>query len=264
MAAPLNVDGGERACRDICPPQREASRLVDCTEVASDGGVQRVSCTFQGMCGRRPDGLEAVVDTPGPSVLGEHFAMVAHLEAASIEAFMRLAEELNAHGAPTPLIRAATRAARDEARHARLTARQAARFGASVPTVRIAPSLVRSLEALAIENTVEGCVGETFGALVAGWQAQSATDPEISTAMKSIADDETGHAELAWRVATWIDSKLSNDARLRVVAERRRAVAALVGRFAEETPSVLVDLAGLPTVAQSLGLLRQLDERLWS
>ncbi|HEX7604543.1 MAG TPA: hypothetical protein VF316_23155, partial [Polyangiaceae bacterium] len=32
---------------------------------------------------------------------------------------------------------------------------------------------------VAIENAVEGCVGETWAALLAAWQAESSEDPEL-------------------------------------------------------------------------------------
>jgi hypothetical protein len=37
---------------------------------------------------------------------------------------------------------------------------------------------------------VEGCVGETFGALVGAWQARFARDPEVRVVMRPIAGDE--------------------------------------------------------------------------
>src|SRR5205823_2406284 len=140
--------------------------------------------------------------------LGEHFARVAHLEAASVHAFVRLGRELDAHGAPKRLLDAAARAARDEIRHARVTARIARRFGASPPPARVRQLAVRSLAAVAIENAVEGCVRETFGALVAKWQADHAGDAEVATAMERIARDESDHAALSWAIAGWSAARL--------------------------------------------------------
>jgi hypothetical protein len=40
-----------------------------------------------------------------------------------------------------------------------------------MPEVDIPPFQPRSLEAMCTQNAVEGCVRETFGALVTGWQA---------------------------------------------------------------------------------------------
>ena len=60
------------------------------------------------------------------------------------------------------------------------------------------------------ENAREGCVRETFGALIAMHQAERAGDPIIRRAMRRIAEEETRHAELAWEVASW---SASNPAR---------------------------------------------------
>jgi hypothetical protein len=56
----------------------------------------------------------------------------------------------------------------------------------------------RSLEELAVENAVEGCVRETYGALTAIWQARTAKDPSVAAAVRRIARDETRHAALSW------------------------------------------------------------------
>src|SRR5581483_8821062 len=79
--------------------------------------------------GRRPEGL-ARAKSHGVGV-GAFFADAARLEAASVVAFERLAEELRARGAPDDLVRDVLRAARDEVRHARSTKRMAERFGAT-------------------------------------------------------------------------------------------------------------------------------------
>ena len=60
------------------------------------------------------------------------------------------------------------------------------------PRVEALPT--RALGVVAIENAVEGCVRETFGALIASWQAEHARDPGIKRLMRSIARDETRHA----------------------------------------------------------------------
>lgn len=53
-----------------------------------------------------------------------------------------------------------------------ITRRLAARYGATAPRPRVERAPVRSLEDIAVENAVEGCVRETFGALVGAWQAR--------------------------------------------------------------------------------------------
>ena len=135
--------------------------------------------------GRRTDGLaEPEVKDHGPGAL---FAQVAHLEAASVHAFLRLERELRHHGAPASLIRAARQAARQEAQHARVTRRLARRFGGVVPRVRLVTGEPRSLEAIAVENAVEGQVRERGGALLAHFQLRAAHHPEVRAAMARIA-----------------------------------------------------------------------------
>jgi hypothetical protein len=73
--------------------------------------------------------------------------------------------------------------------------------GASVPSPRVRHTRARSLDAVACENAVEGCVHETFGAAVAVMQSERAREPSCRDAMKRIAADEIRHAELAWAVA---------------------------------------------------------------
>jgi hypothetical protein len=108
-----------------------------------------------------------------------------------------------------------------------MVSRLARRAGATVepPTIRTVPE--PSLFELAQENAVEGQVGETFGALLAVCQAHSATDPEIRASSTQIARDETAHADLAYRLARWLDPQLTLEQRAAVRAARDGAIAAL-------------------------------------
>ncbi len=54
-----------------------------------------------------------------------------------------------------------------------------------------------------MENAVEGCVRETYGAVRGLVEAQTSRDRGIRHARKSIAADECRHAELAWAVHAW-------------------------------------------------------------
>jgi len=181
----------------------------------------------------------------GP-LLGTHFAEMARLESASVEAFRRLRRELVAHRAPRRLIRAAERAAHDEIRHARATRALARRYGSAATAPQVESCPVRDLETIAIENAVEGCVREAFGALVASWQARAAGDPVIQAAMARIARDETRHAALALQVDGWLKGRLDRAARARVEHARRRALDDLASRSGE-SPSALQTPLGLPT-----------------
>lgn len=160
-----------------------------------------------------------------PSGTGEALARRAYLEAVSVFAFERLERELLAHGAPIRLVRAASRARKDEVRHAMIQSRFARRYG-SMPrrARRPASAPTRRLFEIALENAIEGCVRETCGALVGLIEARTSTDPEYRRASRRIALDECRHAELAWAVHRWACSLLPDAERRRVEEAMREAV----------------------------------------
>ncbi len=208
------------------------------------------------LCGRRPRGLRQPRPRRSTAALLAH---AAHLEAASVIAFERLHSELVSHGAPRSLQRAALRARRDEQRHARMTERLARRRGATAATPSCAAQADRDLLTIAIENVVEGCVRETYGAAVATWQAEHAPARDVRAVMQSIAPDEVRHAALAWRVARWVDDRL--DARGRQVVREmgRRAVQELRRNAAGPANAEL----GLPHATTAQRILNQLSIDLW-
>ena len=246
-------DGGISGtqCDSLCGT---GSTWFSCKPI-EDAGASMIECQ-RNCTGRRPAGL--VPSPPGRgTVLGVHFAEMARLETASVDAFHHLRCELVAHRAPRRLVKAVERAARDEIRHARMTRALARRYGGGVVAVRVEPRPMRGLEAIAAENAVEGCVREAFGALVAHWQAAAATDPVIRAAMARIARDETRHAALAFAVDGWLRGRLGCAARARLAAARNRALGELAS--AESEPSAaLRSKIGLPTRAQSRYLVDQL------
>jgi hypothetical protein len=215
------------------------------------------------VAGRRPATLAPAPEPAGGGVVGRYFASMARLEAASVPAFETLQAELAAHGAPARLVAAARAAAVDEARHARLTGALARRFGAAVAPPQVAPMGVRPLEEVARENAVEGCVRETFGALVAAWQAELAGDRAVRRALGSIAPDEARHAELALEVRRWATPRLAPPARRSVEDAHEAAVRQLAAELAVEPPAELRRLAGVPTAPKALELLSRLTP-LWS
>ncbi len=186
------------------------------------------------------------------------------LATASVDAFRILRDELAAHGAPSSLVERAERAARDEVRHARVMRALARRHGTTPPRTPKAPRAVRSIEAIALENAVEGCVRETFGALTAMAQARAATDPGIRAAMKRIAIDEVRHASLGWAVAKWAEKRLDSQARARVAAARDAAVAELAAEVGHEAPQTLRDVAGLPDASQAARMVAALARSVWN
>jgi hypothetical protein len=120
-------------------------------------------------------------------------------------------------------------------------------FGGRPVAPRVHATPPPSLEALARANAVEGCVRETFGALVGLWQATAAEDPAIRATMARICADEARHATLSWAIAAWAEARLTPDARARVEAARAEALAELQAGV-QEVPEPLLRLAGMPPV----------------
>jgi hypothetical protein len=233
--------------------------LIETATCASDvnappapPGATQIYCfdCFGG--GRRPRGLARPRGVAARGVAGAYFARMAHDEAAAVHAFRRLAAELREHGAPAELIDAAERAARDEARHARLFASRARAEGTAIPPLRLRRSRPRSLAAIARENAAEGCVRETFGALLLRLQAASAPDPPLRLVLASVARDEARHAAIAWAIARWVEPLLGARDRARV--ERSRAIA-LRSLLRETASFERGSDIGLPTAAQRAALL---------
>jgi len=232
--------------------------------VAADGQAIVIECDICGNVGRRPAGLRRPRARRAGSALGRFFASAAHLEAASVHAFERLAEELESHDLGADLVGAARRSARDEVRHARATSRLARRFGGDPPAVRVAPKRRRTLAAAALENAVEGCVRETFGALIATCQARSAGDAEIRRVMTRIAVDETRHAALAWAIARAIEPRLDDRTRRRIASARARAITKLRRDVAAGVSPEVARAAGLPGPDRAMRMIEELSAVIWS
>jgi hypothetical protein len=235
--------------------------------VASDGSRALLDQTrvewMSGCIGRRPHGLRSARGGRGVSAIGEYCARSAELEAASVVAFLELARSLREHGAPGSLVERATRAARDEIRHARTMTRLARRHGAEPRPRRIDAHAGASLEALATENAVEGCVVETWGALVGSVQARQAASASLRAKMRRIAADETRHAALSWDLARWFDSQLDAPARARVATARKHAVAQLLAAAQREPEASLRAELGLPSASTAKRLAQGLAATLW-
>ena len=157
-------------------------------------------------------------------------------------------------GAPACLVREAERSARDEVRHARITRRLARGRGAEPSRVAMKRARPRSIEAFAIENAVEGCVREAFGALVASRQALVAADPDVRAAMVGIARDEIRHAALALSIAEWLSPRLDTAVRARVATAMRGAVDALRCEV-RAMPGDVASALGLPSGAEGARLV---------
>jgi hypothetical protein len=229
------------------------------TELSRENLNKKPSCA---VAGRRPDGicLDPVADASADPA-GEHFGVMAMLEGASVVAFRRLHRQLASHGAPRELLDRVRKAVKDEIRHARRATVLAKKYGVAPPLPRIGPSLHEpSLMTIALENAREGCVRETYGALVAHLQHRRAGDADVRSAMAAVAEEETEHAALSWDIAAWIEPQLEAQDRARLARERRDAVDALARELREDAPDARVcSVSGVPTAKEALGLLRALE-----
>ena len=165
-----------------------------------------------GPCCGRPfliEGAPRVAEVVGggsDDVVANEWLQDALMEHASIAAFSRFVLQLIQLGAPADLVRDATTAATDEARHAELCFGLAKRFGAyrrPAPFPLGGAFGAWALDDVLEEVVVEGCIGETIAALTAMRQLEVARDREVRAALAIIAEDEAKHAELAWRFVTW-------------------------------------------------------------
>jgi hypothetical protein len=232
--------------------------------LGDDAGMVDVDCTTcPGAVGRVPAGLlRASISRSSP--LGDYFARAAHLEAASVHAFARLHDELSIHGAPVRILASVRRAKRDEIRHTRMTASMARRFGGRTTRAVVRTIPLRSLDEVALENIVEGCVRETFGALVATFQATRSRDARVKAMMRSIARDETKHAALSWSIGRWATRHLDSESRMRIAEHAQKAIASLRQSNDVADHPALSSQAGLPTREQFNALLDSLETSLWS
>ena len=210
-----------------------------------------------GCVGRRPDGLRGVRCAGTADAVAAWLAHTAHLEAAAVAAFALMEAELRAHAAPESLLRRVRRAAQEEMQHAERVGHLARTRGAEPPPVMVQRRGVRTVLEIALENAVEGCVRECWGALCAHYQARTAQSADVRAVWSSIADEETEHAQLSRDVASWLEAGLT-------AAERRQVETARVSAISALRRELDRDLA--PGLSQQLGLperraaLQQFDE----
>jgi len=222
----------------------ELDETVDLDAAEDDDVVGHVTCKGDGyeyMCeGRRPLGH---VEDEGPrDSRAAYLSRCAHLEAASVQAFLQLAGQLQRWGAPSALVERCRAAGRDEARHTAAVLSLVP--GVSAPVLSqeaIEDDLLQS----ALHNATEGCVHETWAAMGAVMKAKGAHDPAVRAVYRDIAVDEIRHAQLAWDLHDWFGAMLSDEDRATVQAAQAAALARLpqlAGRQAAMVPAEL----GLP------------------
>lgn len=139
--------------------------------------------------------------------LAEHWERLALDEHASVASFARFALSLLSFGAPAELVAAAQRAGLDEVAHARgAFALASAYAGHAVGPGELdltGLSMPTSLVELALETFVDGCINETIAVVQAAERLAQATDPAVVRVLEQVVEDETRHAELAFRAVAW-------------------------------------------------------------
>ena len=254
----------ETVCRHIYEQQRGwQTGSVDSCELTlpenpdGSGEPGHITCNGTGyeyFCeGRRPLGHVEGGDRDCGDPVGRTLAAMAYLEAASVLAFEQLAEQLVGFGAPEQLIDRCRVAAEQERAHARWLTIVAERHGASVPVAAQTP-VAQALFDVALHNAVEGCVHETFAALLAACRAERATSPVLRRVFAKIAADEAAHGQLAWDLHAWLQSRLPCEQAAVVAAAQRLALARLPERACElaSLPAELGALSDAEALASAL------------
>ena len=100
---------------------------------------------------------------------------------------------------------------------------------------------------------------ETWGAVVALWQAHRAHDPKLRDVYRAIAADEARHAALGWAIDQWVRTRLPAEAHARIDAARDAAVRELFTGHDEGALAVL----GLPLGNDQRGLLARTYDTVW-
>jgi hypothetical protein len=246
-----------------CPITQQAFEL----RVTPEGTISQVAVgepISSGACaGRRPDGLCVARRVTGSAASAEWLAHTAHLEAAAVVAFALLESDLAALGAPESLLCRVRRAAREEMVHAELVGQLATARGAEPQPVVMRSRGERTVLEIALENAVEGCVRECWGALCALYQAQAAQSADVRAVWNDIALDELDHAQLSRDVADWLNTRLTPEERFEVEAARTAAIVALRRELdADVAPSLVTEL-GLPGRTTALEQFDALTERVF-
>jgi hypothetical protein len=171
--------------------------------------------------------------------LARHWCEAARLEHASIAAFARFTLQLLEHGAPYALVQESQRALADETEHARLCFELASRYAGSA----LGPgplSIEGALAPQSLDEMVqlvfhEGCIGETSAALQASEALALATDGDVRRVLARIAEDESRHAELAWRFVAWALERDMSGQVLQGLRTELRSLRAPIAQIERET-----------------------------
>ncbi|MGV3623850.1 MAG: hypothetical protein ACO1OB_23740 [Archangium sp.] len=178
----------------------------------------------------------------------EPWARMAWFEAQSAHEFDHLAVQLSQIGAPPHFVERARVAANEERGHARIAERRAGR----AVNVDDTPIESRTLEQLAFENFLGGCINESASAVTSAYQSDVLGDEDL----RQLADEEVGHSEFSWELHAWFVSSLDvNQRRDLAIAAEQKIVAMLNADVRAEI--------GKPSNELRRAQLATLDAELW-
>ncbi len=249
------------AIRDLLCSGPEANQpftTLNC-EVNFEYGLSSEHCT----AGRRALGTQDQRERlTARDARGLWWSQIHCLEKEAVYAFIQLAGELEALGAPASLVTRCLEAAAEEVEHAQQTGALAIQFGGSLaPVPPATTSSTRTLFELALHNVSEGCVRESFAGIEAIWQAERA-EPATRPTLRQIAREECGHAALSWDIHTWACSLLTQDEVLALEAARQDAIATLQADLQARAARPWPPELGLPDAPTSLALLQGMNQAL--
>jgi hypothetical protein len=185
----------------------------------------------------------------------------ALMEHASIASFGRFGLQLLALGAPARLVRDAQHAGLDEIRHAEQAFSIASRLAGRVIGPGALPELAAPLEtelsAVVRAALIEGCIGETLAAVVALEQAQHASDGAIRATLLEVSEDETRHAELAFRFVAWALARGGRELREALRREVEQRLRQLPEPASSALPEAVLHHYGRLTADEQRALYRQ-------
>lgn len=161
-----------------------------------------------------PDLAQAIafLDPAVRRTIADTWARDGLAEHASVASFARFVMELLSLGAPPELVSAAQRALGDEIRHAQQCFALASTYAATPcgpGRLDVSGALEKEIHLMdfAVRAASEGCVAETVAALQIHAAANAAAVPAVATLLRTIAEEETEHALLAWRTVRWAIEK---------------------------------------------------------
>lgn len=257
------LEYGDLSCADLCMHQPKGMELgleykSECLSVSEDG-IECVLTPPVYSCegGRKPPGLLSDGNTfVGNSAIGNWWARLCHLEDAAVHAFVQLAKELAALRAPRNLIDRALEAADDERKHVQMTKAMAIRHGVIPQTAQCAPTQLRDLWSLALDNATEGCIQESFAALQTQWQSTKATDFISAWVLNKIGEDETRHGELSWEIHAWCCEQLTSENKRQLEKAQKATLLDLCTRE-HSTDNTGFETIGAPTNEEFITLANQ-------